>query len=79
MKLRFLGANGNVTGSQHFVEYGDFRFIVDCGMVQEREYLGRNWNVNPENPSTIDAIFLTHAHLDHCGLIPKLVKDGFRG
>lgn len=79
MKIRFLGANGNVTGSRHFVEHENFRFLVDCGMVQEREYLGRNWEVNPEDPSTINAIFLTHAHLDHCGLIPKLVKDGFHG
>ncbi|MDD3588430.1 MAG: MBL fold metallo-hydrolase [Thermoguttaceae bacterium] len=79
MRIHFLGANGNVTGSKTFVEYNDFRFIVDCGMVQERDYLGRNWTVCPETPATVDALLLTHAHLDHCGLIPRFVKDGFKG
>ena len=79
MRLRFLGADGNVTGSQHFAQTGDFRFLVDCGMVQERDFLWRNWTKCPEDPASIDAVFLTHAHLDHCGLLPKLVKDGFCG
>ena len=79
MRLRFLGGNGNVTGSKHFAEIGDFRFLVDCGMTQERDFLWRNWDKCPEDPAGIDAIFLTHAHLDHCGLIPKFWKDGFRG
>lgn len=79
MRMRFLGANGNVTGSQHFVEFENFRFLVDCGMVQERDFLGRNWEPCLESASSLDAVFLTHAHLDHCGLLPKLVKDGFRG
>ncbi len=79
MRIRFLGANGNVTGSQHFVDSGSFRFIVDCGLVQERAFLGRNWNPHPEGAGTLDSIFLTHAHLDHCGLLPRLVMDGFKG
>lgn len=79
MRLRFLGADGNVTGSKHFVETGEFRFLVDCGMVQERDFLWRNWDKCPEDPATINAVFLTHAHLDHCGLLPKLAKDGFSG
>lgn len=79
MRIRFLGANGNVTGSQHFVEEDQFRFLVDCGMVQERDFLKRNWDVNPEQPQKINAVLLTHAHLDHCGLLPKLAKDGFHG
>lgn len=79
MRLRFLGANGNVTGSRHFVEVGDFRFLVDCGMTQGRDFLGRNWDPCPEPANKIDAVLLTHAHLDHCGLLPKLVLDGFHG
>jgi metallo-beta-lactamase family protein len=53
--------------------------IIDCGLYQERKYQDRNWQPFPFNPETIDALFLTHAHLDHCGLLPKLVRDGFRG
>lgn len=79
MRLRFLGANGNVTGSRHFVETGGFRFVVDCGMTQGRDFLNRNWDVCPEDPFGIDAVLLTHAHLDHCGLLPKFVQDGFHG
>ena len=53
--------------------------IIDCGLYQERKYQDRNWQPFPFNPETIDAVFLTHAHLDHCGLLPKLVRDGFSG
>lgn len=79
MRIRFLGANGNVTGSRHFVEVGDFRFLVDCGMTQGHDLLSRNWESCPEPAKDIDAVLLTHAHLDHCGLLPKLFLDGFRG
>ena len=79
MRIRFLGANGNVTGSRHFVEAGDFRFLVDCGMTQGHDLLSRNWEPCPEPAKDINAVLLTHAHLDHCGLLPKLFLDGFRG
>lgn len=79
IKLTFLGAAQSVTGSCYLVETENFKFLVDCGMYQEREFRGRNWEPFPIPPSTIDCALLTHAHLDHCGLIPKLVRDGFRG
>jgi len=53
--------------------------LVDCGLVQEREFLSRNWEPCPVSPQSLDAVLLTHAHLDHCGLIPKLVREGFQG
>jgi metallo-beta-lactamase family protein len=79
IRLTFLGAAGNVTGSKYVVEANNMRFLVDCGLYQEREYLSRNWEPFPVPPDTIDAVLLTHAHIDHCGLLPKLVKEGFRG
>jgi len=79
IKLTFLGASQNVTGSQYLVEANNIRFLVDCGLYQEREHRGRNWEKFPFPPSTINAVLLTHAHLDHCGLLPKLVRAGFNG
>lgn len=79
MKLQFLGANRQVTGSQYYLRVGRTRLLIDCGMFQERQYLDRNWEPLPVPPREIDALLLTHAHLDHCGLIPKLVREGFRG
>ena len=78
MKLRFLGAAQNVTGSRHMLEVNGSRIMVDCGLYQERQFRDRNWEPFTVPPDTIDAVFLTHAHLDHCGLLPKLVKDGFQ-
>jgi metallo-beta-lactamase family protein len=78
-KLTFLGAARNVTGSRYLFEDVNTQLLVDCGLYQEREFLSRNWNPSPLAPSQIDAVILTHAHLDHCGLLPKLVHDGFRG
>jgi metallo-beta-lactamase family protein len=78
-KLTFLGAARNVTGSCYLLEVGDARVLVDCGLYQERKYQDRNWNPFAFRPDEIDAVFLTHAHLDHCGLLPKLVRDGYRG
>lgn len=79
IKLSFLGAARNVTGSRYLVEANDVRFLVDCGLYQERELRGRNWEPFLIPPDSIDAVLLTHAHLDHCGLLPKLVREGFDG
>lgn len=77
MKLHFLGANRQVTGSRYCLETADSKIMIDCGMFQEREFLSRNWEPNTIAPLECDAMLLTHAHLDHCGLIPKLVANGF--
>jgi metallo-beta-lactamase family protein len=79
MKIHFLGANRQVTGSRYCLEVGDERVMVDCGMFQERPYLDRNWDVCPLPAGEFKALVLTHAHVDHCGLIPKFVGEGFRG
>ena len=79
IKLRFLGAAQNITGSRHLLEANDTRILVDCGLYQERQFRARNWDPFPVEPKYINAVLLTHAHLDHCGLLPKLVKEGFRG
>jgi len=78
VKLQFLGAARQVTGSQYYVEADGVRLVVDCGMHQERAYLDRNWDRSPLNLRDLDAMLLTHAHVDHCGLAPKLVQEGFR-
>jgi len=79
IKLNFLGGARNVTGSQYLLENHNFRILVDCGIYQEREFKHRNWEPFPTPPHNLNAVLLTHAHLDHCGLLPKLVRDGFRG
>ncbi|MBN2560759.1 MAG: MBL fold metallo-hydrolase [Phycisphaerae bacterium] len=79
MNIQFLGATRQVTGSRYFLEVDGFRMLVDCGMFQERDHLGRNWEPSPIAADTIDYVLLTHAHLDHCGLLPRLVGNGFNG
>ncbi len=78
-KLSFLGAARGVTGSCYLLEQADVRVLVDCGLFQERKLQERNWNPFPVEPSSLAAVLLTHAHLDHCGRLPRLVKEGFRG
>ena len=79
LKLMFLGAAQNVTGSRHLLQANGTRLLVDCGLYQERHFRDRNWEPFTVPPESIDAVLLTHAHLDHCGLLPKLVKEGFKG
>jgi metallo-beta-lactamase family protein len=75
MKLQFLGAARQVTGSKYYVETNGTRILVDCGMYQEHDFLERNWNVLPVRPRDVDVVLLTHAHIDHCGLLPKFVPE----
>lgn len=80
MKITFLGAVGTVTGSRHLIADGAQKILVDCGLFQgEKELQDRNWAPFPVEPASIEAILLTHAHIDHSGYIPKLIKDGFAG
>ncbi|MCX8160482.1 MAG: MBL fold metallo-hydrolase [Candidatus Saccharicenans sp.] len=79
MKVKFLGAASQVTGSCFLLSANGLNFLVDCGLYQERDFQARNWEPFPFPPQKIDFILLTHAHLDHCGLIPKIVREGFRG
>jgi metallo-beta-lactamase family protein len=85
--IQFLGAAGTVTGSKHLVNTtsdsggkAGFQMLIDCGMFQgAKEWRLRNWQPMPIPASGIDAVILTHAHLDHCGWIPRLVREGFQG
>ncbi|WP_138380712.1 MBL fold metallo-hydrolase RNA specificity domain-containing protein [Luteithermobacter gelatinilyticus] len=80
MKLTFLGATGTVTGSKFLLQAEGRKILIDCGLFQGHKQLRlRNWNVLPVNPRDIDALVLTHAHLDHSGYIPKLARAGFKG
>jgi len=79
MKITFLGAVEEVTGSKYLIEHEDTKILVDCGLFQgDSEFSKRNWDTFPIDPSSIDAVVLTHAHIDHTGYIPLLVKNGFK-
>jgi metallo-beta-lactamase family protein len=77
--LSFWGAAKNVTGSRYLVRSGASRILIDAGLYQEREFRHRNWERFPEDPGLLSAVVLTHGHVDHCGYLPRLVRDGFRG
>lgn len=80
MKITFLGGVGEVTGSRYLIEQEGATILVECGMFQgTRERTERNLEQFPVNPQRIDAVVLTHAHIDHTGYIPALVKKGFKG
>lgn len=80
LSLTSLGGAGTVTGSKHLLTCGDTRLLIDCGLFQGLKNLRElNWQRLPINPGDIDAVVLTHAHLDHCGYLPRLVLDGFSG
>jgi metallo-beta-lactamase family protein len=78
--IQFLGATRTVTGSKHLIEVDGYRAMVDCGLFQGlKELRLRNWEPFPLNPASINAVILTHAHIDHTGYLPRLVRDGFAG
>ena len=80
MRVQFHGAAGEVTGSMHLVEAAGRRVLLDCGMIQGgREAEARNFEPFPFDPATLDALVVSHAHIDHIGRIPRLVRQGFRG
>lgn len=79
-RLRFLGAADTVTGSRYLVETDSARVLVDCGLFQGYKKLRqRNWAGLPFDARTLDAVILTHAHIDHSGYLPRLCKLGFKG
>jgi len=80
VNITFLGGADTVTGSKYLVQQGDQRVLVDCGLFQGYKQLRlRNWDPPPFQASDIDAVLLTHAHLDHSGYLPLLCQQGFKG
>ncbi|MEN9464113.1 MAG: hypothetical protein RL217_294 [Pseudomonadota bacterium] len=80
MQIQFIGAAGTVTGSKYLVRYDRYQILIDCGLFQGvSELKQRNWDALPFEASQINAVLLTHAHIDHSGFLPALMKRGFRG
>lgn len=80
MKVKFIGGAGTVTGSKTLIETEGYRILIDCGLFQGLKSLRElNWDPLPILPSTVDFVLLTHGHLDHCGWLPRLVSQGFKG
>ena len=80
MRITFCGAAGEVTGSQHLIECGKLEFLLDCGLFQGHRAEARRKNEKFfHQPSDLDAVILSHAHIDHCGNLPGLFHRGFRG
>lgn len=80
MELKFLGATNTVTGSKYLLSSGTSKVMIDCGLFQGLKHLRlRNWAPLPINPAEVDAVVLTHAHIDHSGYLPLFVKNGFKG
>ena len=80
VRVKFLGGAGTVTGSKYLLEIDEYRLLIDCGLFQGLKQLRlRNWDALPLEENSIDAVVLTHAHIDHSGYLPRLVKEGFKG
>ncbi|MEJ2016153.1 MAG: MBL fold metallo-hydrolase, partial [Limibacillus sp.] len=80
VRLSFLGAAGTVTGSKYMLEVAGRRLLIDCGLFQGYKNLRlKNWRPLPVDPAEIDAVVLTHAHIDHSGYLPLLIRNGFSG
>ena len=80
MKIQFFGAAGTVTGSRYLLTHENTRILIDCGLFQGvKNIRSRNWKPFPIHPREIQAVVLTHAHLDHSGYLPRLMREGFHG
>lgn len=80
MQITFLGATRTVTGSKYLISVDSKKILIDCGLYQGyKELRLRNWDNLPVKPSEINAVILTHAHIDHSGYLPVLIKHGFKG